>query len=121
MLLYLAAALVAGLGIAHSVLGERYIISRLLRRDLPRLFGGDQFTKQTLRFAWHITTIAWFALAVILVAAGGASSTPFRSVTLKTIAIAAGVSALFPLCFTRGRHLSWVVFLAIGLYSWLGQ
>ena len=121
MMLYLAAALVVGLGIAHSVLGERYIISRLLRRDLPQLFGGDQFTKQTLRFAWHITTVAWFAVAVILVAVDHASSSLFRSVTLKTIAAGAVVSALFPLYFTRGRHLSWILLLAIGFLVWLGQ
>jgi len=36
-LLYLAAFLVAALGIAHSVLGERYILVRLFRRDnLPK-------------------------------------------------------------------------------------
>ncbi len=121
MMLYLAAALTAGLGVAHSVLGERYIISRLLRCDLPHLFGGDQFTKQTLRFAWHVTTVAWFALASILVAAEHAPSTPFRATTLGAIAIGAFVSALFPLYFTRGRHLSWVVLLAIGLLTWRAQ
>lgn len=37
-LLYLAAGLVVALGAAHSVLGERYILTRLFRRsDLPRL------------------------------------------------------------------------------------
>lgn len=46
-------------GIAHSYLGERYILTRLFRRDdLPRLFGGTAFTTATLRFAWHLTTIA---------------------------------------------------------------
>jgi hypothetical protein len=120
-MLYLAAALVVGLGIAHSVLGERYILVRLLRRDLPRLFGSDRFTKQTLRFTWHITTIAWFALAAILVAAAPAPASPFRSVTLGTIAMGAVVSALLPLYFTRGRHLSWIVLLAIGLLVWLAR
>jgi hypothetical protein len=120
-MLYVAAALVVGLGIAHSVLGERYIIARLLRRDLPQLFGGDQFTKQTLRFAWHITTIVWFALAAILAAAASAPSSPFRSATLAIVAIGAVVSSLFPLYFTRGRHLSWIVLLAIGLLVWLAR
>lgn len=55
--LLMAALLAFGLGLAHSVLGERYILRRLLRRpDLPALFGSDDFTKRTLRFAWHLTT-----------------------------------------------------------------
>lgn len=66
--LYAAAALTVGIGIAHSWLGERYILIRLFRRgDLPPLFGGADFTKNTLRFAWHLTTLAWLGLAGILV------------------------------------------------------
>ncbi len=61
-LLYIGALLAIGIGIAHSYLGERYILIRLFRRDdLPKLFGGPEFTIQTLRFAWHLTTIAWWA------------------------------------------------------------
>jgi hypothetical protein len=56
-LLYAAAALIALLGLAHSVLGEQYILIRLFRRDLPKLFGGPEFTWRTLRFAWHLTTV----------------------------------------------------------------
>lgn len=43
-LLYLVAAvLAAGLGLAHSILGEKYILIRLFRRtDLPKLFGGTE-------------------------------------------------------------------------------
>lgn len=55
-MLYLAALLVLATGIAHSYLGERYILIRLFRRsDLPKLFGGTAFTVGTLRFAWHLT------------------------------------------------------------------
>ena len=50
-LLYLFAAFLAiCLGIAHSYLGERYILSRLFRRaDLPKLFGGTEFTAVAAR------------------------------------------------------------------------
>jgi hypothetical protein len=121
MMLHLAAALIVALGVAHSILGERYIIARLVRRDLPQSFGDDPFTKQTLRFAWHITTVAWFALAAVLVAAEQPPSSPFRAFTLSAIGIGASVTALFPLYFNRGRHLSWLVLVAIGVVTWLGQ
>ena len=66
MMLQLAALLLALLGIAHSVLGERYILTRLFRRELPKLFGGPEFTKNTLRFAWHLTTVLALNLSVVL-------------------------------------------------------
>ena len=54
----LAALLAVLLAVAHSSLGERFILIRLLRRqDLPRLFGSDRFTRGTLRFAWHLTSV----------------------------------------------------------------
>ena len=89
--LLVAATLLAVTAAAHSVLGERYILVRLFRRDdLPRLFGSDAFTKRTLRFAWHLTTIAWFGLAAILEALaqsrGGAGSV-LRIVALTCFAL----------------------------------
>jgi hypothetical protein len=71
-MLVAAAVLMFLLGLAHSVLGERYLLIRLFRRpDLPTLFGGTAFTTQTLRFAWHLTTViawglaAWWCRSVI--------------------------------------------------------
>ena len=46
-----AAVLAVLLSLAHSYLGERYILMRLFRRDdLPKLLGGTDFTTRTLRF-----------------------------------------------------------------------
>ena len=112
-LLYLAAFLAVALGVAHSYLGERYILTRLFRRsDLPKLFGGSEFTTRTLRFAWHITTVAWLGFAALLLHAGRGDLTV--SGTLKIIGITSIVSGLLPLLLTRGRHLSWLVLFAIG-------
>lgn len=41
--LYIAAVLIFVLGLAHSVLGERFILARLFRRDnLPKLSRDDK-------------------------------------------------------------------------------
>lgn len=102
------------LGFAHSYLGERYILVRLFRRsDLPKLFGSDGFTRRTLRFAWHLTTVTFWGLAAILVLAASASGADFRHRTLLVISGTFFVSALIAAGATRGRHLSWVVFGAI--------
>lgn len=113
-MLFLAAVLIFLTGAAHSYLGERYILIRLFRRkDLPQLFGGTAFTIGTLRFAWHLTTVAWWGFAYLAyVASQGPVSTEQMLATLGTVAL---VSAALPLYFTRGRHLSWIVFLLVGL------
>ncbi len=119
--LLLAGALAAGIGAAHSYLGERYILIRLLRQDLPSLFGSDRFTKRTLRFAWHLTTVAWwgFAAVFVLMASTEPGTLAWRQVGAIGSA-AFGVSALVTLAGSRGRHYAWVVFLAIAAAVWYG-
>ena len=112
-MLYVAALLVFALGIAHSVLGERYILIRLFRRDdLPKLFGSSWFTARTLRFAWHITTLTWFGIAAILWQLARGALTPVA--TAQIIGITCIACGILPIVFTRGGHLSWVVFFAVG-------
>lgn len=110
-MLKLAALLIALLGLAHSILGERYILVRLFRRDLPKLFGGTDFTRNTLRFAWHLTTVLALGISVLLVQLAGAPSQQMLARTLGWRLIASG---LLPLVFTRGQHLAWVVLFAAG-------
>mgnify|MGYP003660472062 CR=1 FL=1 len=118
-MLYLAAVLIALLGLVHSVLGERYILVRLFRREgLPKLFGSTAFTTQTLRFAWHLTTVVWWGLAALIVVAARRALQPAD--VLHAIAWIALVSGFFPLVFTRGKHLAWVVFFAVAALLFLG-
>lgn len=118
MILYAASVLIFTLGLAHSVLGERFILVRLFRREsLPKLFGGTEFTARTLRFAWHITTVAWWGISVLLWLA--ASDNLSSESALTVLGCTLVLSGILPLAITRGRHLSWVVlFLAGGLVLW---
>jgi hypothetical protein len=120
MSLRVAAALLALLAVAHSYLGERYILMRLFRRGgLPKLFGGEDFTRRTLRFVWHLTSIAWLGLAAVLLAV--AAPGDLSEGTLRRIvAVTAGLSSIGALVGSRGRHLSWLFFLAISLLVWFG-
>ena len=112
-LLYLAAFFALGMGIVHSLLGEKYILVPLFRRNnLPALFGSTDFTMRTIRYAWHLTTIAWWGFAAILVLMA------HPPLDLKTLGSVIGWTfiAHFALAVTgtRGRHMSWIVFLVIG-------
>lgn len=110
-MLIVAAILIVAIGIAHSYLGERYILTRLFRQPLPKLFGDDTFTRQTLRFAWHLTTIAWFGFAALLLSVY--FEVLSRSNLLYVIAVTFALTAITALLASRGRHLSWIVFGAI--------
>ena len=117
--LLVAAALVALTAVAHSILGERYILIRLFRREnLPHLFGSDRFTRRTLRFAWHITSVAWLGLAGVLLVLAG-HDVPARSTLLQVVAATFLCSAVVAVVGSRGKHLSWVVLTAIALLAWL--
>lgn len=109
----LAAAILAFVvGLAHSVLGEKYILMRLRREELPPLFGGPTFTVRTLRFAWHLTTIAWWGFAAMLLAASrGTLSAPNALTIIAWTMLVTGAAILV---VSRGRHLAWPIFAAIG-------
>ena len=91
------------LGVAHSALGESDILRPLFRAewttDMPRWA-----LERVLRFAWHITSIAWFALAAIVVGADALITVGFMSV----------LSAAIIFIMLRG-HLAWPLFLLAGL------
>ena len=114
--LYVAAFLGFAIGVAHSYLGERYILIRLFRRpDLPKLFGGTEFTTRTLRFAWHITSIAWWGFAWLLLLLA------HPPITQKDVGLVSGMTFLATgasiLIGSRGRHLAWLVFIVMGVLT----
>src|SRR5690554_6699855 len=112
--LVIAAGLLFLVGLAHSILGERYILMRLFRRpELPRLFGGTEFTVRTLRFAWHLTTVAWWGLAALLCVLSRPEVDPDFIVAIIGATVLA--TAVIIAWVSRGRHLAWPVFLVAGV------
>ena len=109
----IAAILCFVVGLIHSVLGERYILIRLFRRDnIPHLFGNDYFTKGTLRFVWHITTFAWWGFGYLLWLISTSQEISSQTV-LYVISAVSLISGIFSFGFTKGKHLSWLVFFVI--------
>jgi len=118
-MLLIGSLLLIFIGFIHSYLGEKYILIRLFRRDnLPKLLGSDWFTKRVLRFAWHLTTLAWWGFAAILYFLSSASG-DLRTEILLTITTVFAISGLVSLLFSRGKHLSWVLFFGIASTTWL--
>lgn len=112
-MLYLGCVLLILIGFIHSYFGEKYILIRLFRRDnIPKLYGSDWFTKRVLRFAWHITTIAWWGFAAILFILANQNDHVERTI-LIIISVVFFTSGLISGGFSKGKHLSWIVFFAI--------
>ena len=102
----MTAALLATLAVAHSVLGETGFVRPLVAADwsideVPR-WAADRL----LRVAWHLTSVAWLALAVVAV-----DGSP-----LAAVAVAAVASGLLMLIALPG-HGAWPAFLVAGLFG----
>jgi hypothetical protein len=98
-----AASLVALAGL-HSWLGERLILRPLFAAEAwPRLPLGRPFSQATLRFAWHLTSVAWLGLAALLVGAEG----PRVPAVVAAVLLASGCVTL---AGARGRHFAWALF-----------
>jgi hypothetical protein len=118
-LYFVAAALCFVVGLGHSIVGERYILIPLLRRtDLPKMFGGTAFTARTLRFAWHLSSVAWWGSGALFcyMAMNRLSPTSVAGVLAGVFLISAAVA----FAVSRGRHFAWLLCLAIGVIALYG-
>ena len=100
----LTAGLLVALALAHSVAGETGFIRPLLAAEWTIAEVPRWAANRLLRVAWHLTSVAWLALAVI--AADGSA--------LAAISVAALASGVMMLVWLPG-HPAWPAFLLAGL------
>ncbi|MCW9034660.1 MAG: hypothetical protein OQJ97_10620 [Rhodospirillales bacterium] len=116
-MLIIAAFLIIAVSLMHSILGEKRLITPLLRMEgLPVILGSLQNTKLTLRAAWHLTSLLWWGIAtqmVFLHFSPDLNGTAF----LWMVSIVFGISALVALIGSKGAHLSWVFFMPVSLIA----
>ncbi len=113
VVLMVAALSAVGVGLVHSILGERGIVKPILKRMNWHGVPPDaEFLNSTVRFAWHITTLAWVGFAVILAAPilGLENDPTFVPLTIAATFLVTGAVALIA---SKGRHLAWIVFFVI--------
>lgn len=113
-LLFAAAILIFGVGVTHSWLGESKLIGPLTAAGTRSgLLAHSGLARLVLRFAWHITSIAWWGLAAILIVL--ARQPLDASGKLVLLVIAATFLATGLACSGGGRrHWAWLIFLMIG-------
>lgn len=115
-LLFIAAALLIVTGAVHSLLGERRLIGPLLFRQEGIL--ASKFARFILRFAWHVTTVTWAVLALVLVQLAHDAATARLWAAAATGVAFSGVG-LYDLVCSRGRHVGWPLLTGIGIAALL--
>lgn len=114
MLNYIAATLLILVGLFHSLIGGKRLIAPIVaREDLPVILGSVEMSRMTLRVGWHMLTLFWFALALILMALAQ-DLWPLEQLVLGGFGGLFVLSGFAALVFGRGKHLSWAFFLPIG-------
>ena len=114
-LLLLAALFMVGLAIAHSLLGERWLLQPLLAEGARAgLLAKSRFARRVLRFAWHLTSIAFLGLAAPLAVYAFAAIDPTARLALRLVGAALILMGALVLASSRGRHLAWPFFLGAG-------
>jgi sterol desaturase/sphingolipid hydroxylase (fatty acid hydroxylase superfamily) len=111
---FLAAALLSlFVGVAHSWLGEIKLIGPLLAPERRQAPLSGNFMRSVLRYAWHLTSVAWVGMGLALAVL---TLTPLDQPGRMVAAVIGAtflITGLAVLIISRGRHLAWLVFLAI--------
>lgn len=106
-----AAVLIGILAVAHSVLGEQGILKPLFKDDRWHIGMARWASERILRFAWHLTSVAWIGLASIAVGAD-----PLIAVATVALITGAVILVMLP------GHLAWpLAFLAAGGAAWSAE
>ena len=118
LLLFAALSSFVG-GVVNSILGERYVLTRLSRcTDLPKLFGNANYTIRVLRASWHSTTIAWWGAAALFFCMAQAPLN--TTIASKILAVTFLLVFLVTFFISRGRHIAWPVFAIISAIAFWG-
>ena len=121
--LLISAVLLVSLSIAHTIVGEVLVLRPLDRATgLPGIRGSVRTMRETLRFAWHVTSVLGVGVAAVLLHC--ARLTPLdgdSARVVRIVALTCAASFVVALVGSRGRHPSWVVFLVVAILSWLGS
>lgn len=109
-----AGVLTVSIGLIHSWLGERRLIGPLLAVGRRQgMLEGSVFARQVLRFAWHLTTLAWWGFGALLADLSLDTIDVHSRSILGIVAMTFFVTGMAILVSSRGRHLAWPVFFLI--------
>jgi hypothetical protein len=105
LLVQSAGSLALVVSIVHGVLGETKVFARV--RIEPA------WARRLIHLVWHAGTVAWIALAVLLIAAPSFGSEAARTWVVAMSIVTFGFAAVANAWATRGRHFGWVLMTVV--------
>jgi hypothetical protein len=115
--LLIAAVLALAVGLVHSWLGERVLIGPLLATPAAEGPLARRPMRRVLRNAWHITSVAWAGMGIVLASLAFAPLDASGRRVLVVLGLLFAAQGLFVFATSRGRHVGWPFFAAIGALS----
>lgn len=121
--LLLAAAGLALVGLAHSVMGEILVFRQLRRtRGLVPTAGYPVLRERHVRIlwgTWHVVTLLGWALSALLWRLGTAASDSALQLWVMDVAgLATLASGVLVFVATRGAHPGWFALMSIAALVW---
>lgn len=114
-MLNVAAVLLILVGLMHSVLGGRNLITPLIARgDFPVVLGSQRNGRLTLWFGWHALTFFWWAQAYVFWRMADDISRAGLATLVSWTAACAFIGGA-ALVVSRAKHLSWAMFLPLAV------
>lgn len=99
--------------ITHSVAGEIYLLLPLFKHRGNRVLESE-LARTVLRFAWHITSVAWLVLALILYTFAFKVA-DLGAVILVSIGASFTAIGLVDMVASKGKHIGWPMLTLTGL------
>lgn len=123
--LLIAAAVLFAIGIMHSVLaewkGERRLVRRITQLTLfDSSTEKDLLAKRIVRLAWHLTSLVWCGCAVALAYLACVEASESIIAVVRILSVVFLLHSALSLAIVRGRHGSWLGFLIVSAFSYLG-
>ena len=114
-MLIVGALLFLAVSIMHSLLGGQRLIAPIcVLKDLPAILGSRRDTELTLTIGWHLLSVFWVYLAGLLLSIHFAVSA-FQSILVESLGVLSILCGVMALVMSRGKHLSSVIFVPLGL------
>jgi hypothetical protein len=123
--LLIAAAVLFFIGIMHSVVaewkGERRLVWRITQLTLfDSNDEKDLLAKRIVRLAWHLTSLVWCGCAVVLAYVAFVEASESIIAVVRILSVVFLLHSVLSLAIARGRHASWLGFLIVSVFSYLG-
>lgn len=119
-----AAVLAFIIGLVHSILGERWVFSRMRQGQLVPTNGGTVLRPPHVRIlwaSWHVLTVlGWACAAALILVASEPVATRLHTALLHVVALAMLAGAALVFYGTRARHPGWAGLLGVAALTWLG-